>query len=132
MAMTEQTHRDCPFCPVNVAEKIIASHATVFAIDDTCPVTEGHSLIIPRRHVPDYFSMSSTEKEDADALIHILREQILERDPSVTGFNIGINNGPSAGQTIFHVHIHLIPRRDGDVPNPSGGVRGVIPGKMHY
>ena len=80
----------------------------------------------------DYFSMDETEKMDIDALIMILKNRIMEKDNSVTGFNIGTNIGESAGQTIFHAHIHLIPRRHGDPPNPRGGLRGVIPEKMSY
>ena len=80
----------------------------------------------------DYLSMDETEKMDIDALIMKLKNRIIEKDDSVTGFNIGTNIGKSAGQTIFHAHMHLIPRRDGDIPNPRGGVRGVIPEKMSY
>jgi len=76
--------------------------------------------------------MNASEKKDADAIIMRLKDRITNNDPSVTGFNIGTNIGESAGQTIFHAHLHLIPRRDGDTPHPRGGVRGVIPGKMSY
>jgi diadenosine tetraphosphate (Ap4A) HIT family hydrolase len=105
---------------------------TVVAIADKHPVTEGHMLILPVRHTPDYFAMTPEEKKDADRLIHILRERIEASDATVTGFNIGVNCGTSAGQTIMHAHIHLIPRRDGDVPQPRGGVRGVIPDQQAY
>jgi diadenosine tetraphosphate (Ap4A) HIT family hydrolase len=80
----------------------------------------------------DWFSMTENERWDADALIRMLQKRLPESDRTITGFNVGINSGESAGQTIFHAHIHLIPRRDGDTPNPRGGVRGVIPGKMEY
>jgi len=80
----------------------------------------------------DCFSMNETEKKDSGALIMILKKRIVEKDQTVTGFNLGTNIGESAGQTIFHAHIHLIPRRNGDTPNPRGGVRGVIPEKMSY
>ena len=80
----------------------------------------------------DYFSMDEAEKKDIGALIMILKNRIVEKDQTVTGFNLGTNIGESAGQTIFHAHIHLIPRRSGDTPNPRGGVRGVIPEKMSY
>ena len=76
--------------------------------------------------------MTAEEQMDVNSLLTILSKKILKRDPSITGFNIGINNGGSSGQTIFHCHIHLIPRRDGDTPEPRGGVRGVIPDKMNY
>ena len=102
------------------------------AIHDTSPVTPGHMLIIPRRHCSDYFKLTAEEKKDADTLLHQLQADILKKDPGVTGFNIGINCGETAGQTIFHAHIHLIPRRVGDTPRPRGGVRGVIPEKMNY
>ena len=99
---------------------------------DDFPVSEHHTLIIPKRHIADYFSLTEIEQRDANRLIEILRKRISEKDSTVTGFNIGMNCGESAGQTIFHCHIHLIPRRDGDTPSPRGGVRGVISGKMSY
>ena len=80
----------------------------------------------------DYFSMNETEEKDIDDLILKLKNRIMEKDHSVTGFNLGTNNGESAGQTIFHAHVHFIPRRDGDTPHPRGRVRGVIPEKMSY
>ena len=123
---------ECLFCYANIKHRIVEEYHTMCAIKDSCPVSEGHMLIVPRRHSADYFSLSENEKRDADKLIHLLRKKILEKDSTVTGFNIGVNNGESAGQTIFHCHIHLIPRRDGDTPNPRGGVRGVIPDKMGY
>lgn len=89
-------------------------------------------LIIPRRHTPDFFSLTAEERRDSEVLILALRKRILKSDPDVTGFNIGVNCGVSAGQTIMHAHIHLIPRRDRDIPNPRGGIRGVIPDKMAY
>lgn len=123
---------DCPFCYENAKDRIVDEYNSVFAIKDGFPVSEGHSLIIPKRHISDYFSLTEVEKRDSDKLIQILRKWISENDSTVTGFNIGVNSGESAGQTIFHCHIHLIPRRDGDTPNPRGGVRGVIPDKMGY
>jgi diadenosine tetraphosphate (Ap4A) HIT family hydrolase len=121
----------CPFCsPDNPS--IVLQNKTIFAIQDTSPVSQDHLLIIPRRHCRDYFEMTRQERCDAHELIVMLKERILKKDPAVTGFNIGVNCGKSAGQTIFHTHIHLIPRRENDTPNPRGGVRGVIPGKMNY
>lgn len=102
------------------------------AIYDQNPVTDKHLLIVPKRHVADYFSLTLEEKCDMDRLLRICKEGIARKDNSVTGFNIGINCGKSAGQTIFHCHVHLIPRRDGDTPSPRGGVRGVIPKKRSY
>ena len=124
--------KDCPFCYDNIKDRIVAEQNSVVAIADSYPVTDGHLLIIPKRHIADYFSMDGSEKKDTEILIIKLKNSILEKDHSVTGFNIGTNIGESAGQTIFHAHIHLIPRRNGDTPNPRGGVRGVIPEKMSY
>jgi diadenosine tetraphosphate (Ap4A) HIT family hydrolase len=126
------TKTECPFCSPETLSRAIAYYGTVFAIDDKFPVTPGHLLIIPRRHVADCFAMNEAERRDAETLLFRLRERILAGDPRVTGFNIGINCGQSAGQTIFHAHIHLIPRRDGDIADPRGGVRGVIPGRQKY
>ena len=123
---------DCPFCTPEIRERIVAEQGTVFAVHDRFPVTEGHLLILPFRHTPDWFSLTEEERRDADALIFFLRDKIRGEDPTVTGFNIGMNCGASAGQTIFHAHIHLIPRRDGDTDDPRGGVRGVIPHKRKY
>lgn len=126
------TEQNCIFCRTLSTTKPEAKYQTVIAILDQNPVTDNHILILPKRHVDDYFSLTPDEKYHCDKLIHICKEMITNRDPSVTGFNIGINCGESAGQTIFHCHIHLIPRRDGDTPTPRGGVRGVIPGKRDY
>jgi len=123
---------DCPFCHDNIKSKFIEEFGLVAAFKDNSPVTQGHLLIIPKRHCTDFFHMTRQEQIDANKLMAILQKQILKKDSTVTGFNIGVNNGESAGQTVFHCHIHLIPRRDGDTPEPRGGVRGVIPGKMSY
>jgi len=122
----------CPFCGDGLNRKIIGDYGTMLAIRDKYPVTDYHTLVIPKRHVTDFFTMTSQERRDAEALILSLKNDIMQNDPSVTGYNIGVNCGESAGQTIMHAHIHLIPRRDGDTPNPRGGVRGVIPDKMSY
>lgn len=122
----------CLFCYENSKDRIVKQIESAFAVKDGFPVTKGHLLIIPKRHTPDFFALSKIEKEGIDDLIRVLRQQIVVKDPSVTGFNIGINNGESAGQTVFHAHVHLIPRRDGDTANPRGGVRGVIPGKRAH
>ncbi len=127
-----KTIPNCPFCHDNIKSKTVAKLNSVMALEDTSPVAPGHLLIIPKRHCMDFFHMTPEEQMDANNLLTKLSRKILKDDPSVTGFNIGINNGESAGQTIFHCHIHLIPRRDGDTPEPRGGVRGVIPDKMNY
>lgn len=123
---------DCPFCRKDVITRAIAITGLVFALPDKYPVSFGHVLIIPRRHVQDYFSMTTEEHREANELLLRFRNQILESDPMVLGFNIGANCGEVAGQTVEHAHIHLIPRRFGDTPNPRGGIRGVLPGKMTY
>jgi diadenosine tetraphosphate (Ap4A) HIT family hydrolase len=128
----EKSRSDCPFCYENIESKIIDRLNSVCAIQDKYPVTTGHILIVPIQHSEDFFSLSTNEKRDAEALLLLMKKRISRRDSSVTGFNIGTNCGKSAGQTVFHAHIHLIPRRDGDTPNPRGGVRGVIPDKMSY
>jgi diadenosine tetraphosphate (Ap4A) HIT family hydrolase len=123
---------NCPFCDPKIIGQSAAENETVFAIADKYPATPGHLLIIPRRHTPDYFTMTSQERKDAEELIRVLRNKAMEDDPSILGFNVGVNCGEVAGQTIMHAHIHLIPRRQGDTETPRGGVRGVIPGKMSY
>ena len=119
----------CPFCQ---SLEVVAEHNSVFAIKDNYPVTKGHHLIIPFSHTENYFSMTDKEREDATALLKALKSKLEEGDPTITGFNIGMNSGETAGQTVMHSHIHLIPRRKGDTPNPRGGIRGVIPNKMDY
>ncbi len=126
------TYSDCPFCSEEIRSRIITSNGSVFAIEDKYPVTPGHLLIIPYRHTADYFSLTEQERKYAEELLLILQNRIQEDDDTVTGFNVGVNCGESAGQTVMHAHIHLIPRRDGDLENPKGGVRGVIPEKMSY
>lgn len=122
---------DCLFCNIS-KERIILENDLAYAIHDGFPVTEMHSLIIPKRHIYDYFDLTKDELFACDQLIKSLKESILISDSSINGFNIGMNSGISAGQTIFHCHIHLIPRRSGDVVNPRGGVRNIIPGKGSY
>jgi len=130
--LKNESRSGCHFCGNRVVTRMIAREGTVIAIRDKYPVTNLHTLILPRRHVSNYFDFTPEEREDADRLLRSLREAIRKEDQLVTGFNVGVNCGLSAGQTIMHAHIHLIPRRDGDIPNPRGGVRGVIPAKMDY
>lgn len=127
-----ETAYECPFCSPGLEGRAISEVGTVVAIRDRYPVTAGHTLIIPKRHTEDYFSMTAQERADAATLINDLRSRLIDEDSSIIGFNIGINCGKAAGQSIMHAHIHLIPRREGDTPNPKGGVRGVIPGRMGY
>jgi ATP adenylyltransferase len=121
----------CVFCTV-ARDQIVASNTLAYAVRDSAPVAPLHTLILPYRHAADYFDLDATEREAIDQLLGETRRDILLRDPRVDGFNIGINVGAVAGQTIFHCHVHLIPRRSGDVANPRGGVRAVIPGKADY
>ena len=121
----------CVFCTM-ARDHIVASNTLVYAVRDTAPVRPLHTLILPNRHVADYFELEADERGAIDELLKETRRDILLRDPTVGGFNIGINVGAVAGQTIFHCHVHLIPRRPGDVANPRGGVRAVIPGRAEY
>jgi ATP adenylyltransferase len=121
----------CVFCTMN-KEQIVARNSLAYAVRDTSPVTPLHTLILPNRHVADYFELDADEKHAIDDLLEETRMGILTRDPKVAGFNIGVNVGVVAGQTIFHCHVHLIPRRPGDVANPRGAVRAVIPRKADY
>jgi ATP adenylyltransferase len=121
----------CIFCQLQ-AERIIASNALALAIRDNYPVTQLHTLVMPKRHATTFFDLFEPEKRAINQLLDALRVEIMKKDASVSGFNIGMNSGDAAGQTIGHAHVHLIPRRQGDVPDPRGGVRCVIPGKATY
>lgn len=121
----------CVFC-APAAERILAANRLAFAVRDTSPVTPLHTLILPRRHVASYFDLVPDEDDAIRDLLTAVRRDIMASDPAVDGFNIGVNVGAAAGQTIFHCHVHLIPRRRGDAANPRGGVRAVIPGKANY
>lgn len=127
----QQRQSGCLFCEID-GGRIIASNALCFAIRDKFPVSEFHTLVIPKRHVADFFQLHQPEINAARALLHEVKAQIEFQDGTVAGFNVGVNAGEAAGQTIFHCHLHLIPRRDGDLPDPRGGVRGVIPDKRTY
>jgi diadenosine tetraphosphate (Ap4A) HIT family hydrolase len=121
----------CLFC--NSKESGLADeNQLAYASYDSYPVTDQHCLIIPKRHVKDYFDLTVEEIVACDQLIKKIKKEIEKKDASVKGFNIGTNSGKIAGQSIMHCHIHLIPRREGDVENPQGGVRSVIPLKQHY
>lgn len=124
-------NKGCAFCELP-SQRVTAENELALAFRDGFPVTEHHTLIIPKRHVSDYFDLFQPERNAMQALMEQQRDLILQSDPSVTAFNVGINAGADAGQTIFHCHMHLIPRRKGDVEEPRGGVRGVIPAKQKY
>ena len=121
----------CLFC-MTKNDDIIEENKFAFATLDSYPVSGQHCLIIPKRHVKDYFELSEEEVLGCDQLIKKVKIKVESNDKTIKGFNIGINSGKEAGQSIMHCHIHLIPRREADVENPQGGVRGVIPSKQHY
>ena len=129
--MIRDPNNPCLFC--NAKESgITAENEFAYASYDTYPVSDLHCLIIPKRHVKDYFEMSDEELLACNDLITKIKNEILAKDKTVKAFNIGTNAGKISGQSIMHCHIHLIPRREGDVDNPQGGVRSVIPKKQHY
>ena len=129
--MIRDPNNPCLFC--NAKESgIAAENEFAYASYDSYPVSNFHCLIIPKRHVKDYFEMSDEELLACNDLITKIKNEILAKDKSVKAFNIGTNAGKISGQSIMHCHIHLIPRREGDVDNPQGGVRSVIPKKQHY
>jgi diadenosine tetraphosphate (Ap4A) HIT family hydrolase len=126
-----QVVADCEFCEPEIEGRIVDECESVIAILHKCPVTQGHLLVLPRRHTLDLFGMVERERIDANNLLRILKTRIQREDASVTGFNVGMNCGEDAGRTVMHAHFHLIPRR-GDTAKPRGGVRGVIPDRMGY
>jgi len=121
---------DCPFCCLP-AGRVLEANAQALAIADGFPVTKGHTLIIPRRHVACFFDLSEEELTAVYDLLRRMKDR-LNANLKPGGYNIGINVGTVAGQTVEHVHVHLIPRYSGDVADPVGGVRNVIPGKGRY
>ena len=123
--------KDCVFCNIEDSSKIYEDEF-FFIIRDGFPVTDLHTLFITQRCIDSYFDLTDNELNRLQKLIKEQKDLILKEDINVTGFNIGINVGIDAGQTVMHTHIHLIPRRKGDMENPRGGVRGVIPEKQSY
>ena len=121
----------CLFCDVKKTG-IVYENELAYASYDSYPVSEHHCLIIPKRHIKDYFELSNDELVACNDLIKIVKKEITNKDPLVKGFNLGTNIGIVSGQSILHCHFHLIPRREGEVDNPQGGVRSVIPNKQHY
>jgi len=120
---------NCPFCQAN--HSILAETKLSFACLDNFPVSKGHALVIPKRHVTTIWELREDEYADVFDLVKQVKDLIQNKfDPQ--GINVGVNCGEAAGQTIFHAHIHIIPRYAGDVPNPRGGVRNIIPGKGDY
>ncbi len=122
--------KSCVFCSI-LQEQIIFENDSCVAFFDKSPVSIGHLLIIPKVHKETYFDLSRSEKMDIDEII--VRAKVdLDQQYSPNGYNIGFNCGEAAGQSVFHCHCHLIPRYDGDIKNPKGGIRGAIPDKMNY
>lgn len=124
---------NCLFCNIynNEKEKIIYENELSFAIYDAFPVNKGHILVIPNRHFESFFDASEEEITDIYALLHKCKE-IIDEKYKPSGYNLGVNIGYDGGQTIFHLHVHLIPRYKGDLENPKGGIRRLKPQLVHY
>lgn len=129
--IARKNNPSCAFCNPEPERELIAESATAYAMLDKFPVSNGHTLIIPKKHCADYFDLTFKEQSACMFMLNFVKK-ILMKEFKPDGFNIGINIGESAGQTVPHVHIHLIPRYKGDVKEPRGGVRGVIPEKREY
>lgn len=121
----------CPFCEVPV-DRVVASNALCFAVRDKYPVTSLHTLVIPKRHALTFFDLFEPERRAINQLLDLIWIDIRKRDGAVSGFNLGMNGAETGGQTVLHAHVHLIPRRQGDVEDARGGVRNVIAGKGIY
>lgn len=124
------TSETCPFCTLPESRVLFRNYAAV-AIRDAYPVTQGHTLVIPLRHIASFFDATARERDAMLALLDQAKLQ-LQSEFNPAGYNIGINDGAAAGQTVGHLHIHLIPRYPGDRPDPRGGVRWVVPDKADY
>jgi len=120
----------CPFCTLPES-RVVAASAHGLVIRDAYPVSPGHTLVIPKRHMGSFFELTPAERSDLLALLDQAREE-LQVSLHPDGFNIGINDGPAAGQTVPHLHIHLIPRYRGDQTDPRGGVRWIFPDRADY
>ena len=121
----------CLFCKKE-KQKIVYASELFFVVRDSYPVTKHHTLIIPHRHISNFFDLNEDELIDLNKILKKQRKSLMVLDKDISAFNIGVNVGEDAGQSIMHCHIHLIPRRKGDIENPRGGVRGVIPSKQKY
>ena len=125
-----QPVKPCPFCNPSPQRIVIGGDAAM-ALWDSYPLNPGHVLIVPRRHVASWFELTLAEREEMLRLADDARRIVIERHAS-DGFNLGVNDGPAAGQTGPHVHLHLIPRYRGDIPDPRGGVRWIIPERARH
>ena len=124
---------NCIFCSFQSdRKKIVTESPLAFVINDGMAITNGHTLVIPKRHCSEYFDLRQPEINSIHSLLTQQKEELSRKDSSIVGFNIGVNCGEAAGQTIMHCHIHLIPRRSGDVESPRGGIRNIFPGKGSY
>lgn len=121
---------DCPFCRLDPAADLLAAGPWA-AIRDRYPVSPGHTLLVPRRHLVSFLELDEAERGSVAECLHGIMAR-LQAEFAPDGFNVGINDGPAAGQTVMHLHVHVIPRYDGDVADPRGGVRGVIPDRTAY
>lgn len=121
----------CPFCNLEPGRKVIVESIHFFCIKDNFPITTGHTLIISKRHCNDFFELTKDEKIDLIEMVDVVCD-ILRKEIHVDGFNVGFNAKEAAGQTVFHTHIHVIPRINGDIKNPSGGVRNIFASKGKY
>ena len=129
-AISQGSPKPCAFCTLPSA-RVIDENATAMAIRDGYPVSPGHTLLIPKRHTGSFFDLSEQERADLLALLDRAK-RVLDAELQPQGYNIGINDGAAAGQTVPHLHVHLIPRFEGDLPDPRGGVRWVMPAKAKY
>lgn len=120
----------CPFCHPRPG-RLVAECAHTRTLRDGFPVSPGHTLVVPRRHVAGYFEVTPAERNAIQRALLAARDALL-RELAPAGFNIGVNDGPAAGQTVMHLHVHLIPRYRGDQPDPRGGVRRVLPERAHH
>jgi diadenosine tetraphosphate (Ap4A) HIT family hydrolase len=120
----------CPFCIVERG-RILFETEHALALPDGFPVAEGHTLVVPRRHVATLYELSANEQNAVWELVSQVRKQLVTR-LAPDGFNIGINDGLAAGQTVMHAHVHIIPRWKGDVPDPRGGIRSVLSAKAAH
>jgi diadenosine tetraphosphate (Ap4A) HIT family hydrolase len=121
---------NCPFCQLN-NQQIIFQDELVISFRDGFPISPGHTLIIPKRHTPSFFELTELEHKSLLYALHIMKKK-LDQDFTPDGYNIGINDGLAAGQTVMHLHVHLIPRYTGDCTDPRGGVRWIFPEKAVY
>ena len=117
---------DCPFCHI-AEDKLLAENEDARAFLDGYPITEGHTLVVPKRHVPSVFDLDASEQESLWQLVKEVRGRL-----TADAFNVGVNDGPAAGQTVSHAHVHVIPRREGDISDPRGGIRWVLPKRAKY